>query len=51
LALSVDSSGRLFQIYCRREAYAAMKAEDVSKTLDLALTKSGLGQINVAHRQ
>ena len=29
---------------------SAMKAEDVSKTLDLALTKSGLDQVNVAHR-
>ena len=29
---------------------STMKAEDVSKTLDLALTKSGLDQVNVAHR-
>jgi transposase InsO family protein len=30
--------------------YPTMKAQDVCDTLDLALTKTGLDQINVQHR-
>jgi hypothetical protein len=50
LVLSQHNPRRLLPLCHRMEARAAMKAEDVTETLNLALQASGLNQVHVVHR-